>query len=83
MRYSDVEHAARQQNWRVERTKRGHRRLVPPDPDKPIVIGAGSGGDRFAVNLFLIAARRSGLVWPWPPPRKHHSRPDSAREPGD
>ncbi len=69
MRYADVETAARQQGWTVDRTNRGHRRLVPPDKTRPIVIGAGTANDRQGMRLFLADAKRSGLCWPWPPPK--------------
>ena len=81
MRYSDIENAATAQGWRVERTKRGHRRLIPTDETRPVVIGAGTGSDHRGPARFLADARRSGLVWPWPA-GKRRGRPGSARESG-
>ena len=63
MRYADVESAAAAQGWRVERTRRGHRRLIPPDAACPIVIGAGTPGDHRGAARFLSDAWRSGLAW--------------------
>lgn len=63
----DIERAAREQGWRVERTAKGHVRFVPPDPTMPIVVASGTPGDRRAIRNLLAALRRSGLVWPWPP----------------
>jgi hypothetical protein len=74
VRYEDVENAARQQGWTVDRTERGHRRLRPPDKSRPVVIGPGTTSrhrGRFnGVRLFLAAAKRSGLIYPWPPKHK-------------
>lgn len=39
MKYSDIERAARAQGWQVDRTRRGHRRLRPPDKTAPLIIG--------------------------------------------
>lgn len=64
---SALERAALDQGWRVERTKRGHRRFVPPDSSRRIVIGSGTPGDRRAVRNLLAQLKREGLVWPWPP----------------
>jgi hypothetical protein len=43
--YADIEAAAREQGWRVDRAREGHRRLWPPDKTKPVVIGAGTPSD--------------------------------------
>jgi hypothetical protein len=45
MRYTDIENAAAAQGWRVEPTKRRHRRLIPADESCAVVIGAGTGSD--------------------------------------
>jgi hypothetical protein len=63
----NLERAAREQGWRTEKTTRGHLRWIPPDREKPIVIGSGTPGDRRAINNFLAQLRRSGFIWPWPP----------------
>ena len=67
MRYTDIEQAARAQGWKVDKTRRGHRRLVPRDETCPVVIGAGTPSDYRGAHKFLSDARRSGLIWPWPP----------------
>jgi predicted RNA binding protein YcfA (HicA-like mRNA interferase family) len=64
---AELERAALDQGWTVERTKRGHRRFVPPDPTRRIVIGSGTPGDRRAIRNLLAQLRRESLVWPWPP----------------
>jgi hypothetical protein len=67
MRYTDIEAATREQGWRVERTKRRHRRLIPPGPHAPIVIGAGTTNDRRGPWRFLADACRSGPISPGRP----------------
>jgi predicted RNA binding protein YcfA (HicA-like mRNA interferase family) len=62
-----LERAALAQGWTVERTKRGHRRFIPRDPTRQIVIGSGTPGDRRAIRNLLTRLKREGLVWPWPP----------------
>jgi hypothetical protein len=61
-----LERAAREQGWQTGRTRKGHRRWVPPDPSMPIVIGSGTPGDHRAMRNFLAQLRRSGFIWPWP-----------------
>lgn len=63
----DIEKAARDQGWETGRTKKGHLRYVPPDPELPIVIGAGTPSDHRSLRNFVAQLRRSGFVWPWPP----------------
>jgi hypothetical protein len=63
----EIEKAAKEQGGETGRTKRGHLRWLPPDPRMPIVIGAGTPGDRRALRNFLAQLKRSGFVWPWPP----------------
>lgn len=64
---AELERAALDQGWRVERTKRGHRRVIPPDPTRRIVIGSGTPGDRRAIWNLLAHLKREGFRWPWPP----------------
>lgn len=64
MKARDIVEAARRQGWTVSQTKRGHIKLVPADPDMPIVIGSGTPGDYRAVRNLLALARRSGLRYP-------------------
>ncbi len=56
--------AAKAQGWRIERTRKGHLRLVPPDPKAPMVIGSGNPSDHRAIRNLLAQMKRSGLVWP-------------------
>ncbi len=62
-----IEKAAREQGWRVERTKKGHWRFIPPDPNKKIVLGSGTPGDQRAIRNLLANLKREGFIWPWPP----------------
>lgn len=62
-----IEQAAREQGWRVERTKKGHIRFVPPDATKPMVVAAGTPSDHRSIRNLVAQLRRSGLIWPWPP----------------
>ena len=82
-RYAAIETAALAQGWRCERTRKGHRRLIPPDASAPIVIGAGSISDYRGPVQFLSDARWSGLVFPWPPQRRKRRPPASTTEAGD
>lgn len=67
MDFRKIQKAAREQGWRVERTRSGHWRFVPQDPSKPIVHAAGTPSDVRGIRNLLADLRRSGLVWPWPP----------------
>jgi hypothetical protein len=64
MKTADIVAAARRQGWKVSTTKRGHIKLVPTDPSKPIVVASGTPSDHRAVRNLLALARRSGLVYP-------------------
>lgn len=68
----EIDKAARAQGFRIERTKKGHRRYIPPDPSKPIVIGSGTASDYRAEKNLLSQLRRSGLIWP--PPNKKRKK---------
>ncbi len=69
MTLQDLVDAAEEQGWRVGTTRRGHVRFTPPDPTQEQVIASGTSGDANAVRLVLSRLRRSGFVWPWPPPK--------------
>jgi hypothetical protein len=64
MNWRDIEKAAKEQAWRVERTTRGHRMFVPPDPTKRIVYGPGTPSDHRSIKNTLASLRRQGLIWP-------------------
>ena len=53
---------ARRQGWTVSTTRRGHLRWLPPNPDMPIVVGAGTPSDHRSQKNLLARLRRSGLV---------------------
>ncbi len=61
--------AAQEQGWEVGKTKKGHWKFVPPDPNRQIVIGSGTPGDQRAVRNLLAELKRQGFIWPWPPPK--------------
>lgn len=64
--WKKLEKAAREQGWKIDRTKKGIR-LVPPDPTKAIVIIHGSPSEQRGLRNKLSEMKRSGLIWPWPP----------------
>jgi hypothetical protein len=66
---NELKRAAQEQGWQTGTTRRGHQRWVPPDPKKPIVVGAGTPGDHRSMKNFLAQLRKSGFIWPWPPHR--------------
>jgi len=47
--------------WRVEPTRGGHWRCIPPDRRAPIVIAASSPSDVMARRAFEAQLRRAGL----------------------
>lgn len=59
---------ARRQGWRLEHGRRGQLKLIPPEPDKGIVILHRTPSDRRAFRNAVGEMRRRGLAWP--PPRK-------------
>jgi predicted RNA binding protein YcfA (HicA-like mRNA interferase family) len=60
----DVVKAAREQGFRVERTKSGHWVFYSPDVTKGPVYHSGTPGDRRAIDNLLAELRRAGLLWP-------------------
>ncbi len=70
MDIKDLAKAAKEQGWRVERTKKMHWRFVPGNPAMRICIFSGTPSDRRAIHNFLADLRRSGFRWPWPPPKE-------------
>jgi len=66
MDMKDIEKAAQEQGWRVERTRSGHPKFLHPDPRQGIVIGSGTPGDRRSINNLLAQLKRRGFIWPWP-----------------
>jgi predicted RNA binding protein YcfA (HicA-like mRNA interferase family) len=52
---------AEQQGWRVEDTRGGHVKFLPPDTAQPAVVAAGTPSDHRAWRNLLASLRRSGL----------------------
>lgn len=59
-----IEKAAREQGFRVERTKKGHPVFYPPDPRKGPVYGSGTPGDQRSIRNLLAKLRQAGLIYP-------------------
>jgi hypothetical protein len=60
--------AARQQGWRVDKTKAGHLRFWPANGADPQTY-AGTPSKPSGINNFISWLERSGFQWP-PPRRK-------------
>jgi len=60
----DIEKAAREQGFRIGRTKKGHPVFYPPDPRMGPVFGSGTPSDVRSVRNLLAKLRHAGLVWP-------------------
>lgn len=61
----DIEKAARDQGWRVERTKKGHPVFYPADPARHPIVTSGTPGDQRSLRNLLSELKAAGLVWPW------------------
>jgi predicted RNA binding protein YcfA (HicA-like mRNA interferase family) len=61
----DIESAAREQGWRVERNKKGHPVFYHPDPNGPAITASGTPSDRRAILNLLALLKKAGLIWPW------------------
>lgn len=64
-----------EQGWRYIPPEGNHAKLVPPDPDKPIVVFACTASDWRSRLNWLADLRRGGAVFDAPPKRKT-VRPD-------
>jgi predicted RNA binding protein YcfA (HicA-like mRNA interferase family) len=53
--------AAEQQGWRVEDTRGGHVRFLPPDRSQPAVVAGGTPSDHRSWLNLLAMLRRAGL----------------------
>jgi hypothetical protein len=60
----DLEKAAKQQGWPVDRTADGHPRFWPPDGVTAPAIFSGTPSDWRAIRNFLADLRRKGFRWP-------------------
>ncbi len=67
MDFKKIVKAAREQEWKVERTQKGHWRLIPPDSSKQIVVFGGTPSDQRAIKNGLAVMKRQGFIWSWPP----------------
>ena len=56
-----------EQRWTVTTTTSGRHKCVPPSPKQDIVVIAETSSWSAQRNT-LTDLRRSGFVWPWPPP---------------
>jgi predicted RNA binding protein YcfA (HicA-like mRNA interferase family) len=65
--FKGIRKEAERQGWRVEVTKGGHWRFVPPDPTKPMVVTSSTPSDHRTLDNFIGRLRKSGFRWP--PPR--------------
>lgn len=61
----DIERAAIDQGWKVDRTAKGHPRFTPPDPNQDIIIGSGTPSDVRAIRNLLARLKRAGLMYPY------------------
>jgi hypothetical protein len=61
--FRDIADLARHQGWRIEQTKKGHWRFIPPN-DGEIVITSGTPSDHRTCNNFRSRMKRSGLRLP-------------------
>ena len=55
---------ARRQGWTVRQTGGKHVQLIPPDPDKPIVVAASTVSDYRGIRNLEALMRKSGLNTP-------------------
>jgi hypothetical protein len=60
----DIEKAAKEQGFKVGRTKKGHPVFTPPDPTKGVIYGSGTPSDVRSIRNLLAKLRQAGLVWP-------------------
>jgi len=61
MSVKQLRRAAEAQGWKVEQTRSGHWRFVPPDRAKPIVIVSGTPSDHRSMRNSLAMLKRSGF----------------------
>jgi hypothetical protein len=70
----DIEKAARDQGWRVERTRKGHPVFYPPDPSRHPIVTSGTPGDQRSLRNVLSELRAAGLIWPWTARERRNAR---------
>lgn len=55
---------ATRQGWTIEFARRGHLKLIPPDPSKQIVVIHATPSDHRAIKNVIAVMRRTGFGWP-------------------
>jgi hypothetical protein len=53
--------AAKKQGWTIERTRKGHVKLCPPEIKYPCVVTSGTTSDVRSVRNLMSNLRQSGL----------------------
>jgi len=61
----DVNRAAEEQGFGVERTSKGHWKYTPPDKRFRAEFFSGTPSDQRAIKNLVAKLRRAGLIWPW------------------
>lgn len=56
-----ITRTARRQGWRVEHTRNGHWKFVPPNPRQRMLFTGGTPSDSRGRTNFLKELERSGL----------------------
>ena len=57
----DVFRVAYKQGWSIDKTRKGHFKLCPPDPAYRCVIASGTPSNVRAIRGLISDLRRSGL----------------------
>jgi len=59
--FDKVLEKARDQGWRVDRTKKGHWRFLSPDRTQPPIYFSGTPSDHRSIRNLVAQLRRAGL----------------------
>jgi hypothetical protein len=68
----DIEQAAIEQGWRVDRTKIGHPVFYPLDPDMGPIFGSGTPSDWRSIRNLLAKLKSAGRYGLGRQPRGEH-----------
>jgi hypothetical protein len=79
MELSEVDEAARDQGWRIERRGDRLRVYVPPDKSLKSVYFIESASMDDAIWSLLSELRRAGFRWPWPPEGRYEGTASRVR----
>lgn len=60
--FKDIIREAEEQGWVLDRTSKGHVKMIPPDRGPP-VFTSGTPGDYRAIKNFLGKLRRRGFIY--------------------